>query len=129
VLSHVFLRKLPVVLLFCFIFVFCKDLETEKKIDPALKLYLKNQQNEDKLNQPITIIFKVNEELTDLHLQVLRRKKVNVIANIGHIYTASLPQKNILALAKLKFVDYIQGSRKLKTTPKDSAEIPSIKEF
>jgi len=129
VLNSNFFKKLPILLFFYLLLFSCKDIESEKKIDPGLRLHLKNQKTASQLNQPITIVFKVNEELSDLHIQVLRRKKVKIIANIGHIYTASLPKKTILALAKFKFVDYIQGSKKLKTTSKDTTEIPIIKEF
>ena len=128
-LNYFFFKKLSVLLLFCSILFFCKDIESEKKIDPGLRLHIKNQQTASQLNRPIIIVFKVNEEITDLHLQVLRRNKVKIIANIGHIYTASLPARKIFDLAKMKFVDYIQGSKKLKATSRDTTKIPTIKEF
>ena len=118
--NYPFFKKFSLILLFCLTFFFCKDIETEKKIDPNLKLRIKNLNETSQLDQNVSVVFKVNEKITDLHLQVLRNNKVKIIANIGHIYTASLPARKIYGLAKMKFVDYIQSSRKYKATPEDS---------
>lgn len=107
----------------------CKQEELEKKIDPNLKTTLKALKANSRLDQNISIVFKVNEPLTDLHRAVLQRKKIKILANIGHIYTASLPADRIMDLAQMKFVDYIQGSKDFKTNLPDSIKsIPNLKE-
>ena len=116
-------------LFLCLNFLFCKDIEVDKKIDPNFKPFLQNLKDNSQLNQKVSVVFKVNEDITDLHLRVLKNNDVNIIANIGHIYTASLPASKIYNLAKLKFVEYIQSSRRLQTTPGDSIkQAPKLKE-
>ena len=109
-INYHFFKKTAVLLFFCSVLFFCKDIEIEKKIDANLRLKLKNQKTVSQLNQKLTIVFKVNEDLTDLHTQVLNRIDVKIIANIGHIYTATIPARNIIDLARMKFVTYIQSS-------------------
>ena len=118
--NYHFFKKISLILLFCSTFFFCKDIETEKKIDPNLKLRIKNLNETSQLDQKLSVVFKVNEDITDLHRQLLRKNEVKIIANIGHIYTASLPARKIYDLAKMKFVDYIQSSREYKANPEDS---------
>ena len=123
--------KTPLVLIICCsILSFCKEVEIEKKIDPSLRLYLKNQKETSQLDQHITIIFKVNEGINDSHVQVLGKNHIKIISNIGFIYTASLPARNILNLAKMKFVEYIERPQKFKTTTRDTTkQLPTLKEF
>jgi len=123
--------KTPVVVLICcLILSFCKEVEIEKKIDPNLRLHLNNLKSASQLDQKITIIFKVNENITDSQHQVLRKHEIKVVSNIGHIYTASLPARKIPDLANMKFVEYIQSSKKFKTTTRDTTkQLPTLKEF
>jgi len=114
------LKKALILFLTCLIFFSCKDIETEKKIDPDLKLRIKNLAKTSQLDQKLSIVFKVNEDITDLHRQVLQNNKVKIIANIGHIYTASVPANKIYNLAKMKFIDYVQSSKVKKNYPMDS---------
>lgn len=118
--NYPFFKKISLILLFCSTFLFCKDIETEKKIDPNLKLRIKNLNETSQLDQKLSVVFKVNEDFTDLHRRLLRKNEIKIIANIGHIYTASLPARKIYDLAKMKFVDYIQSSREYKANPEDS---------
>ena len=117
---HNVLKTIFICFILCIIFLTCKD--AEKKIDANLKLNIKNLKETSRLDQNLYIVFKVNEDITDLHLQVLRKNKVKIIANIGNIYTASLPAKKVYNLAKLKFVEYIQGSKEKSATPIDSTK-------
>ena len=119
-INYHFFKKAVVLSFFCSVLFFCKDIEIEKKIDANLRLQLKNQKVASQLDQKLTIIFKVNEEITGLHRQVLSRIDVKIIANIGHIYTASIPARNIIDLARMKFVTYIQSSKEFKMSPGDS---------
>ena len=119
-LSNLFLKKFFILFFVCPTFFFCKDIETEKKIDPNLKLRIKNLNETSQLDQKLSVVFKVNEEVTDLHRQLLRKNEIKIIANIGPIYTASLPARKIYDLAKMKFVDHIQSSREYKANPEDS---------
>lgn len=109
-------------LLFTLFFVFlnCKDPEVERKIDANLRLQIKNLHATSQLDQSISIVFKTNETLTDLHKTVLKDKNINITANIGNIYTANLPASALYDLAKMKFVESIQGSREVKLHPVDS---------
>ena len=100
-------KIITVVFMFgCLIFFYCKDIETEKKIDPNFKIILQNLKDNSKLDQQISVVFKVNEDITDLHKRVLKNNKVKIIANIGHIYTASLPANKVYNLADAVIVDH-----------------------
>ena len=115
--------ELLIILFFAmFVLIGCKEVKWAKKVDPDLRLKLKNLEKTSELDKNLTILFRVNEPLSELHHSVLQRKKIKIIANIGPIYTATLPAKNVIDLAKMKFVDYIQGSKKLKAHPNDSTK-------
>ena len=98
----------------------CKDPEVERKIDVHLRLHIKSLQESNQLDRSISIVFKSNEELTDLHKEVLQKKGIKIVANIGHIYSATLPAKSLYDLAKMRFVQSIQGSREFQIHPSDS---------
>ncbi len=98
----------------------CKDPEAEKKIDANLRMKIKSLNEKSQLDQTISIVFKSTEALTDLHREVLQKKGVQIVANIGQIYTAKLPARSLYDLAKMQFVESIQGSRELKIQPPDS---------
>lgn len=98
----------------------CKDPEAEKKIDANLRVEIKALDEGSQLDQTISIIFKSNEELTDLHREMLQKKGVQIVANMGQIYTAKLPARSLYDLAKMRFVDSIEGSNELKIHPPDS---------
>jgi len=111
-------------LLFTTVFIFfaCKDPGVEKKIDANLRLQLTTLKQTSQLDQNISVVFKTNEALTDLHKTVLQKQGINITANIGNIYTAKLPASSLYDLAKMKFVESIQGSRQVKIHPVDSLE-------
>ena len=98
----------------------CKDPEAERKIDANLRMKIKTLDEGSQLDQTISIVFKSNEALTDLHREVLQKKGVQIVANIGQIYTAKLPACSLYDLAKMRFVESIQGSQELKIHPPDS---------
>jgi len=98
----------------------CKDPEVERKIDAHLRLHIKTLQENSQLDKIISIVFKSNETLTDLHKKVLEKKGIKISANIGYIYSATLPAKSLYDLAKMRFVESIQGSREFKIHPSDS---------
>ncbi len=102
---------------------FCKEPEVEKKIDAHLKLQVQNLKETSQLDKTISIVFKSNEQLSDLHHQVLENKGIEIVANIGSIYTAKLPARSLYDLAKMRFVESIQGSRKFKAHPVDSLKL------
>lgn len=105
----------------------CKDPEMEKKIDARLRLQIKTLKESSQLDKNISIVFKTNMPLTDLHKSVLQKKCIKIIANIGHIYTAKLPARFLYDLAKMKFVESIQGSREFNAHPVDS--LKQIRKF
>ena len=98
----------------------CKDPEVERKIDAQLRMQIKTLNETAQLDQTISIVFKSNEPLTDLHRRILKDKGIEINANIGQIYTAKLPARSLYDLAKMKFVESIQGSRELKIQSVDS---------
>jgi len=104
-----------------FILLVCKDPAVEQKIDPQLRLQLKNLKANSQLDNSISIVFKTNEQLTDDHKAVLEKKGISILGNIGNIYTAKLPAKSVYDLAKMRFTDSIQGSREMKAHPRDSS--------
>lgn len=105
----------------------CKDPEAERKIDAQLRLQIKTLNETAQLDKTISIVFKSNEPLTDLHRQVLKDKGIVINANIGQIYTAKLPARSLYDLAKMKFVESIQGSRELKIQSVDSSnQVPKF---
>ena len=112
-------------LLFMFVLttLFCKDPEVEKKVDAHLRLQIQNLKDTSQLDKTISIVFKSNEQLTDLHHQVLQNKGIEIVANIGSIYTAKLPARSLYDLAKMRFVESIQGSREFKAHPVDSLKL------
>jgi len=111
-----------VLTIFCLLFLFsgCKDAEVEKKIEPKLKAHLMQMKESNRLDERVTILFKINEELTDLHKEVMQDKGVEISANIGDIYTATIPAKSMYSFAKFRFVDYIEGQTLHKAHPADS---------
>ncbi|OQX95700.1 hypothetical protein B6I21_04055 [candidate division KSB1 bacterium 4572_119] len=126
--------KIALYLLFIIIPVFlfygCKEPELGKKVDPGLKLKIQNLHKASKLDQNITVLFKANEPLTDLHHSVLTQKKIKIKASIGHIHTAIMPASAIYDLAKMKFIDSIQGSKKFEAHSSDSLQNkPQFKEL
>jgi hypothetical protein len=98
----------------------CKDQEVDRKIDAQLRIQIKTLYEASQLDKTISIVFKSNETLTDLHRQVLKDKGIEINANIGQIYTAKLPARSLYDLANMKFVESIQGSRELKIQSVDS---------
>ncbi|NOZ63099.1 MAG: hypothetical protein GXO74_15720 [Calditrichaeota bacterium] len=105
-----------------FAFWGCKeeDQEAYQKVSPELRATLMNLEKTDERKKPITVVFRVNEDLTDLHYDVLKKKQIKILANIGPIFTASLPAERVVDLAKMKFVDHIRAERTFKATPRDS---------
>jgi len=101
----------------------CNDPEVERKIDAHLRLQIKNLNEASQLDKTISIVFKSNEQLTDLHREVLKNKGIEIVANIGLIYTAKLPANSLYDLAKMKFVESIQGAREFKAHPVDSLKL------
>jgi len=101
----------------------CNDPEVERKIDAHLRLQIKNLNEASQLDKTISIVFKSNEQLTDLHREVLKNKGIEIVANIGSIYTAKLPANSLYDLAKMKFVESIQGAREFKAHPVDSLKL------
>ena len=105
----------------------CRDPEVERKIDPYLRLQIKNLKATAQLENSISVVFKTNEQLTDEHKSVLEKKRILITGNIGNIYTAKLPASAVYDLAKMRFTGSIQGSREMKAHPKDSEN--SIQKF
>ena len=99
----------------------CKDPAVEQKIDPQLRLQLKNMKANSQLDNSISIVFKTNEQLTDAHKTVLEKKGILITGNIGNIYTAKLPARSLYDLAKMRFTESIQGSREMRAHPRDSS--------
>ncbi|MFZ5516384.1 MAG: hypothetical protein ACOY90_07080 [Candidatus Zhuqueibacterota bacterium] len=98
----------------------CKDADFEKKVDPGLKLQLQQLKQAGQLNTRIPVIFKVNEPIGEEHKAFLSNRDIKIMANIGTIYTASVPAHAVYDLSKMKFVETIQSSRTVKATPSDS---------
>ncbi len=110
-------------LLLLSLFIGCRDSEAERKIDGNLKSELLRLKDKGQPDQRIAILFMINEELTDLHHEVLRQKGIEIKTNIGKIYTATIPAKSVYSFAKLRFIDSIQGQSMLKAFPADSSSI------
>jgi len=112
-------------MLFLFVLMIssCKDPEVERKIDAHLKMQIQNLKDTSQLDKTIAIVFKSNEQLTDLHREMLNNKGIAIVANIGSIYTAKLPARSLYDLAKMRFVESIQGSREVKAQPVDSLKL------
>ncbi len=115
-----FKRLFFLLVLSCSLLLVCNQREIKKKLDPNLRLTLRNMKKSAPPYQPILVVFKVNENLTSSHKETLEKDSVHIISNIGQIYTASLPTQKIISLAKLKFIDYIQSSKVFKTASADS---------
>ena len=112
-----FLKKMTFLLILAplILITSCKDPEVEKKIDPNLKSELMKLKEAKQLDNNITILFKVNEKLTEVHHIMLEKNNVVINANIGNIYTAVMPARSVYDFAKMRFVEYIQGQKRLKT--------------
>lgn len=93
----------------------CKEKKLSPKIDPYLYLELKKLSEAKELDKAILVLLKVNEDLTDIHKAILEKHNVSLQANIAHIYTASMPAKSIHKVAKLRFIDYIEATKDLRT--------------
>jgi len=102
-------------------FIACKDPEVERKIDANLQFKMKSLKESARLDENVSVVFKTNEPLTDQHKAVLQKKGIRVMANIGNIYTATLPVRKVYDLAKMRFVESIQGSKEFKAHPIDSS--------
>lgn len=117
--SHIW-HILALFFILIFIAISCKDPEIERKIDAHLRLQIKTLTASSQLDNNISIVFKTNEELTDEHKNVLQKQNINITANIGYIYTATLPARALYDLAKMRCVESIQGSRELTIQPPDT---------
>ena len=93
----------------------------ERKIDANLQFKMKSLKESARLDENVSVVFKTNETLTDQHKAVLQKKGIRVMANIGNIYTATLPVRKVYDLAKMRFVESIQGSKEFKAHPIDSS--------
>jgi hypothetical protein len=109
-----------VISILSFFLLMCKDPEAERKIDPYLRLQIKNLKATAQLENSISVVFKTNEQLTDEHKAVLEKKGISITGNIGNIYTAKLPASAVYDLARMRFTESIQGSREMKAHPRDS---------
>ena len=103
-------------------FLGCKDPKVIKKIDQSLRVELAQLKENSQMEKRIAVVFRVNEELTDLHHLVLERESVKIIAHIGDIFTGTVPAKNVYNVAKFRFVEYVQGQRTFRTAPIDSSD-------
>lgn len=103
-----------IVLILLLLFINCRDYESEKKIDPYLKVLLQNLYQANRLDQQLLILFRSNEELTSRHHAVLQKKGVKISANIGGLYTAKATPQGIYYLARLRCVISIQPSKQLQ---------------
>lgn len=118
---------LTILSIFLLMTLFCKDPEVERKIDAHLKLRVQNLKDTSQLEKTISIVFKSNEPLTDLHREVLKNNGIEIVANIGSIYTAKLPARSLYDLAKMRFVESIQGAREMKIHSIDSLKyVPDL---
>ena len=109
------------------VLLMCKDPEVERKIDPYLRLQIKNLKATAQLENSLSVVFKTNEQLTDEHKTVLEKKGILITGNIGNIYTARMPARAVYDLAKMRFTESIQGSREMKAHPRDS--VNTIQKF
>lgn len=98
----------------------CKDPAVEKKIDAHLRLKMMTLKQSAQAEAPVVVVFKSSETLTESHKMVLQKKGIRVTAGIGNIYSATLPAKKVYDLAKMKFVESIQGSKEFQIPPTDS---------
>ncbi len=117
--SRLFMISIVISIL-SFFLLMCRDPEAERKIDPYLRLQIKNLKATAQLDNSISVVFKTNEQLTDEHKAVLAKKGISITGNIGNIYTAKLPASAVYDLAKMRFTESIQGSREMKAHPKDT---------
>ncbi|MBN1155687.1 hypothetical protein JXB12_12285 [candidate division KSB1 bacterium] len=101
----------------------CRDPEAERKIDGNLKSELLHYKQKKELDKRIVILFKINEDLTELHHEMLADRGVEISANIGPIFTATIPAKQVYNLAKMRFITFIQSQSKLKIHTPDSTRI------
>lgn len=98
----------------------CRDSEAEQKIDGNLKSQLLHYKQKKELDKRIAILFKINEDLTKSHYEMLEDRGVEIDAKIGSIYTATVPAKQVYDLAKMRFITYIQGQSKSSIQRPDS---------
>lgn len=118
--------KYSILILLTLIYIVnCKDPKVMKKIDSKLKSEITILSEKNQINQRIVILFKVNENLTDLHYEILKREEVNINANIASIFTATIPANKVYNIAKLRWIEYVQGQKRQSTNPPDFK--PSIR--
>lgn len=98
----------------------CKDPEVERKIDAHLRMKMMTLKESSQSESTVAVVFKSSEALTEQHKLVLQKKGIRITAGIGNIYSATLPAKSIYDLAKMKFVESIQGSKEFQIPRPDS---------
>lgn len=101
-------------------FAQCKDPAVEKKIDAHLRRKMLVLKESAQSETSVAVVFKTSETLTEQHKIVLQKKGIHVMAGIGNIYSATLPAKSVYDLAKMKFVESIQGSKEFQIPPTDT---------
>jgi|SaaInl4_135m_RNA_FD_contig_21_1324126_length_645_multi_6_in_0_out_0_2 hypothetical protein len=89
----------------------CKEEDPQviNKLDPLLK------QQVDRLEGTmLSVILRVDEELTDDQNAVLSRHGVIVQSHIGTIYVCQIPLKAMLPVARESFVARLEAPKELK---------------
>ncbi|MDZ7263477.1 MAG: hypothetical protein ONB16_02750 [candidate division KSB1 bacterium] len=92
----------------------------ERKIDAHLRMKMMTLKESSQSESTVAVVFKSSEALTEQHKLVLQKKGIRITAGIGNIYSATLPAKSIYDLAKMKFVESIQGSKEFQIPRPDS---------
>jgi predicted methyltransferase len=114
------IRGYLVALAAIFILTQCKDPAVEKKIDAHLRMKMMTLKQSAQAEATVAVVFKASETLTESHKMVLQKKGIHVTAGIGNIYSATLPANKIYDLAKMRFVESIQGSKEFQIPLTDS---------
>lgn len=105
------LLSLHIVLLVATLLGACKEEDPQviNKLDPLLK-----QQVDGLEGTMLSVILRVDEELTDAQNDILSRHGVVVQSHIKTIYVCKIPLRAILPVARESFVSRLEAPKELK---------------
>ena len=87
------------------------DQEAEKKIDPYLKMWMQELTEEQRYAEVVTILFKINDELTENHYAWMRKNGILLKAQMESLCAAQTNAIGIYLLARQRFVNEITPSK------------------
>ncbi|MCK5738141.1 hypothetical protein KAH55_03125 [bacterium] len=87
------------------------DPDAEKKIDPYLKIWIQELTEAERRTEVVSVLFKINDDLTENHYAWFRNNGVEIKAQIDLLCAAQTNVIGIYKLASQRFVIQVAPSK------------------